>query len=358
MFGGLGWPALWAACSSARGEPLRVPTRFDDAMGRTFTGEDFLSALAPVLFAVVVPLLFGSDLITDRVGARPGRLSRTVWLAWMRVRGDRSIYRVAVVCLAATMAFVGVLGISASAVARATRVRSTIKRGASVVYMLHNEPPAAVAEQVDGTVVTRVREPAVLAGAKPPVDVLGVDPATFARAAVWQGNFSHESLNALLDRLDRSDDPTAALVVGAEVPDRFIVTLEGERTPVTLSCRGWAPAASHPRSFSGPAVGRRQPFPARRRHVAGGVQLWIARGPLSSATIAELGRASACVARRSTTVSPGPCRYERDRHANARRGPLLVITITFAGTAFASRSARRSGRCSGSMGSPHEVSSP
>lgn len=319
-------------------------TRFDSAMRRhVFTGEDFLSALAPVVLAVVVPLLLVSDLITDRVGARRGRFARTVWLAWMRVRGDRPVYRVAVVCLASAMTFVGVLGISTSTVAKATRVRSTIGLGASVVYTLDDEPPATVAASGDVTVVTRVREPTVLAGAKPPVDVLGVDPATFARAAVWQDNFSVEGLNALLDRLDRSEDPNAALVIGAGVPDRFTVTLEGERTSVELELH----AVARPALFPSEDPSADRPLVVVNRsllvnaHVAGGIQLWTARrGPLSPSAIAELGT-SLGSRREAFDESVTGAVSVQNALDNARILAvilLIVVSVTFAGT---SRYARR-----------------
>jgi putative ABC transport system permease protein len=45
------------------------------------------------------------------------------------------------------------------------------------------------------------------------VDVIGVDPKTFARAAFWDSSFSGESLQKLLSRISGTDDPGAPLPV-------------------------------------------------------------------------------------------------------------------------------------------------
>jgi putative ABC transport system permease protein len=53
-----------------------------------------------------------------------------------------------------------------------------------------------------GTVVDRYVGSAVLDGDRTDVQVLGVDPRTFARTAYWRGSFADESLDELVARLD------------------------------------------------------------------------------------------------------------------------------------------------------------
>jgi putative ABC transport system permease protein len=80
------------------------------------------------------------------------------------------------------------------------------------------------------------------------VDLLGVDPATFAAAVHWRADASASSLPALLETIDAGRGPppapaAAAIVVHGTLPDATIVSPNGKTLTVQpAAAAGWFPS--------------------------------------------------------------------------------------------------------------------
>jgi putative ABC transport system permease protein len=119
---------------------------------------------------------------------------------------------------------------SMSASIRATATAKTlIGPGAEQVVRIGSSDtvPPAVADDGRVTTVTRLSESGVIVRGHPSADVLGVDPATFADAAYWDGSFAGPSLQSLLDRISEPtpDAPLPVVAVGDGLPEAFVLTL-------------------------------------------------------------------------------------------------------------------------------------
>lgn len=174
------------------------------------------------LFALAFPLLFMVGTV-----ALSARMLRLV-LATLRGRGDRLPHagylalrrltaapHTVVLLFAATALAVGVL-VYSSALGRTLdatlRAKALVSVGSDVSVNLVGEQPVPEALQGSTTMVRRLDQ--LQRGER--VDVLGVDPRTFARAAYWDASFSGSSLEGLLRRLQ---EPFAA---GDRVPSLFV----------------------------------------------------------------------------------------------------------------------------------------
>ncbi len=97
---------------------------------------------------------------------------------------------------------------------------------------------------IDGATQVRSREGALFNGAK--VDILAIDPASFADAAFWHESFDGRPLRELVAALaDDGIGPAPALVVG-ELPDEGTLTND-QRRPGELDIR----VVGRPRMFPG-----------------------------------------------------------------------------------------------------------
>jgi putative ABC transport system permease protein len=130
--------------------------------------------------------------------------------------------------------------------------------------------PATVVRRIDGASVD---------GAQ--VDVLVVDPASFARAAFWDHRFAHQPLAELLARLGGGDLPAVAVgLPGTAQPTLRLPTVAGG---VDVPARVVATAAAFPGQRGRPllVVGRRRLDWLPGLLVAG-TELWV-RGPPAAA---------------------------------------------------------------------------
>jgi putative ABC transport system permease protein len=86
------------------------------------------------------------------------------------------------------------------------------------------------------TPVIRVGEASFASATDVDFDVLAVDPATFASAAFWRGEFSEDSLESLMDGLadDSSDRLPIVLAGGASAPADPVLELPGFDFPVRV----------------------------------------------------------------------------------------------------------------------------
>jgi putative ABC transport system permease protein len=137
--------------------------------------------------------------------------------------------------------FAGSLGSSLDATIQA---KARLGPGSQqVVDLLHPAPlPSDAPFGAVSTEVVRTSESSVAVRGHEPSDVLGVDPATFARAAFWDDSFADRSLDGLLGDLSTTAEEGAgadvpAVAVGPGLPERFGLRLDGEDGTVDVPVR-------------------------------------------------------------------------------------------------------------------------
>ena len=183
------------------------------------------------LLALVFPLLFvaGSVALVGRVvafGLARLRRGGARWPDWLYLAARRlgGAPRVAMLLVAASAMAVGVL-VYASALTSSLRstlaAKARVGIGSDVAVNLRGAQAIPPALAGDATKVLRSKR------TEGDVDVLGVDPATFAGGAYWDATFAGRSLGSLLDDL-RPADPAAGpvpalLVAGRPLPGGDVV---------------------------------------------------------------------------------------------------------------------------------------
>jgi putative ABC transport system permease protein len=124
------------------------------------------------------------------------------------------------------VAFAGTMSGSIRATATA---KTLLGPGAEQVIRISSSDtvPPGITDGGRSTVVTRLSESGVVVRGHPSADVLGVDPATFADAAYWDGSFAGPSLGSLLGRVAAPPDGAAlpVIAVGDGLPEVFVLTL-------------------------------------------------------------------------------------------------------------------------------------
>jgi putative ABC transport system permease protein len=229
---------------STRGSPL-APTA-------TSTRVDALVLLFPML------AMLGSCGLCARVlmsrcllaGSSSARQPVAFWLARRRLAARRST---AVTIVTGTAVAIGmiVFGGSLSRSLQATiDGKALLRPGAEQAFTLSDPGPLPPELRGVGSMVKAAAEDTVQVRGKPPVDVLGVDPATFADAAFWRSDFAAQSLRKLLQHIgDGAVSPGSALpaiAVGPDLPNDFLVKLRDVNGPLEVPVRVVARANAFP----------------------------------------------------------------------------------------------------------------
>ncbi len=227
-----------------RGSPL-APTA-------TSTRVDALVLLFPMLAMLGSCGLCARVLMSRRilVGRSSSHQPLVLWLARRRLAARRST---AVTIVTGTAVAIGmiVFGGSLSRSLQATIAgKALLRPGAAQAFTLSDPGPVPARLRGLGTVVKAAVEDTVQVRGKPPVDVLGVDPATFADAAFWRSDFAGQSLRKLLQELGDGVVPVGsavpAIAVGPDLPDQFLVKLAGANGPIEEPVRIVARATAFP----------------------------------------------------------------------------------------------------------------
>lgn len=183
---------------------------------------DVLILLFPILFVagaggLIVRVI--ARLLPAIRAAGKGR-SHAVYLAARRVAAAS---RMALALVTATALAIGILvyaGALASSVGATSNAKALVFIGSDVSVTVAEDiaVPAALAGKA--TKVTTI-DSGYLLPDQTPLNVLGIDRATFAQAAFWDPSFSSRSLSELLDELRpgaNSTDPVPVLVAGTDLP--------------------------------------------------------------------------------------------------------------------------------------------
>jgi putative ABC transport system permease protein len=238
----LPWEQACVALAVAAGYEMR--NRVGSSGGRV----DSLVTAFPVLL-----LAGAAGLLTRFVVAGIARLQavatmvRRAWLSLAagRLAANRSRTIPTITALAVSSGVVLFTASLASTVTATATAKSTLGLGSAQVAVLSTNDQLATVQQsglANTTVALRASENTVLVTEKPPVDVLGIDPATFAGGAYWEAEFSDTSLKELLARLMNTpadgDGRLSAIAVGDELPNSFAIELPtaqaSVRTKVTV----------------------------------------------------------------------------------------------------------------------------
>jgi len=106
--------------------------------------------------------------------------------------------------------------------------------GSDTNLQLLSEAPPGVTAGLPATVVRRFQEVRLTLDSRP-VDMIGVDPASFASGAFWRQGFADASLGRLLGRLDQAPPGRlAAILAGPAVADARAVDVGRVRLAVTV----------------------------------------------------------------------------------------------------------------------------
>ena len=106
--------------------------------------------------------------------------------------------------------------------------------GSDTNLQLPGEAPPGVTAGLPATVVRRFQDVRLTLGSRP-VDMIGVDPASFASGAFWRQGFADASLGRLLGRLDQAPPGRlAAVLAGPAVADARAVDVGPDRLAVTV----------------------------------------------------------------------------------------------------------------------------
>jgi putative ABC transport system permease protein len=187
------------------------------------------------------------------LAAVAARAPGAVWLAARRLAASRARASLIVTGAAISIGIVVFAGATSSSVRATAYAKATLGDGAAQIVRLAahaDQPPAAAPIPGVSTLVTRTVEPSVLRQGHDRAEVLGVDPATFADAALWDTSFAGRSLGSLLDdvTVPAGETPGAlpAIAVGDGLPDRLVLTLPGEDGDVAQEVEVVARARAFP----------------------------------------------------------------------------------------------------------------
>jgi putative ABC transport system permease protein len=182
--------------------------------GTTAPGVGASFLVFPILFVLSVSAL-GARITSMVLGSRwfkrrTASIGNSAWLASRRLAG---VPRVAALCVVSVAAAVGVLvyGSALTTSQNATlNAKAAVFVGSTTSVQFASAVPVP-ASLASTTTAVQTSGNALLGGTD--VDVIGVDPTTFARGAFWDRSFDSRSLQTLLDELSANQHPGGPLPV-------------------------------------------------------------------------------------------------------------------------------------------------
>jgi putative ABC transport system permease protein len=197
----------------------------------------------PVLFVAGCATL-GARLLVEglrRAAPRSGASSPASYLAVHRMTG---LPKLTVLLVGATALCLGVF-VNGQTMVRSLRSTVDAKAGVFVGSDVHvvvdYDAPAQERFPFPLTRTTRLTFAGDLLPGGLPVDMLGIDPATFAEAAYWNPAFSDEPLDDLLRGLDTVDGPLRAILVqGDSLNPTAVAVTQFEGVPLEIVGRAGA----------------------------------------------------------------------------------------------------------------------
>lgn len=210
------------------------------------------------IFVLAFPLLFISGVaglgvrvlkhLLPRLRTSGATLPVPLYLAWRRLADASSI---ALLLISLTAVATGVLIYAAAlvdSVEATVRAKALVATGSDVsvdVTQQTQEPDAPFP-------TTRVtRERGEIFPGDIEVDIIGIDPATFASTAYWDDSFSDTSLGALIELLARPGERLPVVASGFEASGRLSLAVSSAEIPIEIVDN---PVAFPGMRFNAPAI--------------------------------------------------------------------------------------------------------
>jgi putative ABC transport system permease protein len=163
-------------------------------------------------------------------GSRPG-----VYLAMRRLAAAP---RLAASLLVASAVAIGILvysGTLSSSLAESAGQDAALSVGSDVAVDYSGSLSDADATSVAATPIVRLADASFASGSDADLDILLVDPDTFADGAFWSDEFADDPLETLMARLAEPADDLPAMVAGSvRVPADPVLSVDGVDTPIAL----------------------------------------------------------------------------------------------------------------------------
>jgi putative ABC transport system permease protein len=157
--------------------------------------------------------------------------------AYLALRRLASAPRMALLLVTASSLAVGILVYAvmvSDSVTSTTRQKALVATGSDVAVPLSRSATLPARLPGGSTVVARVDQASVVPAGQA-VQVLVVDPSTFARAAFWDPNFSRTSLPDMLRRLGGNGVRLPVVAVGIDLGANAALRLVGANVPVATA---------------------------------------------------------------------------------------------------------------------------
>jgi len=197
---------------------------------------DRLVILFPILFLTGVAGLASRALrrALPRLRAAGSRWSPALYVATRRLA---SAGRSATALVTAASVAIGMFAYSAiisSSAAATAGQRSLLLVGSEVSASVGEPPESLENADFNSTPVVRFTGARLGAGAGEPLDVIAVDPGTFATTAYWESQFSGTSLEDLLARIEDAEAQEVPAVVAGDAPQENLLQISSYEVPVDI----------------------------------------------------------------------------------------------------------------------------
>lgn len=199
---------------------------------------DRLVVLFPILFIAGAAGLAARGLrrVLPRLRTAGSSSSPSIYLASRRL--GAAVRSAAALMTAAAIAvgmFFYAATLSTSVEATADQ-RALVQVGAEVSASVSRPPREVESTSFDSTPIIRLSGATITPGDQE-VDILAIDPDSFADAAYWDAEFSDESLESLMGALRKGSAGGLAAVVAGEAPDADVLTVSSYDIPIGFEGR-------------------------------------------------------------------------------------------------------------------------
>ena len=199
---------------------------------------DRLVILFPILFIAGVAGLVARGLrrVLPRLRTAGTNWSPALYIASRRLgAAARSAAALMTAAAIAVGMFFYAATLSTSVEATANQ-RALVQVGAEVSASLSRPPRAVESDSFDSTPITRLSGATITPGDQD-VDVLAIDPDSFADAAYWDAEFSDESLESLMETLRAGSAGGLTAILAGEASDADVLSLSSYEIPIGIEGR-------------------------------------------------------------------------------------------------------------------------
>jgi putative ABC transport system permease protein len=234
----LPWEPIVLVLAAAAFYELQVRGQGPIEQAESVPSIDRLVILFPILFIAGAAGLAARVLrrLLPMLRSRGAGWPASVYLASRRL--GAAVRAAAALVTASTIA-IGMFYYSAtlsSSVEATANQRAFVQVGAHVSASLSRMPEPIGADGFSSTPVVRMSDGALMPGDEP-VDVLAVDPQTFAGAAYWDTEFSDKSIHELMDELATPPEEGVPVILAGDALGGDLLSLPSYDIPIAVEGR-------------------------------------------------------------------------------------------------------------------------